>query len=402
MNKTKSILIAAGIAITSLVGIDASKYEGVVIAKQDIQVAGEMVKLEQIGDVVSATMPWKGERGLTIKYDMGAPSVDEKLKDERVAQVIAEKVPFMSKEGFKIDILLSEKPNTNTFCYTIEGWEDYDFEYQPPLTQEQLDAGIYQPPEIDGSYAVYHKTLKDYTLGEMNYETGKFGHVPFPYVWEVGNDKNKIRAEDLTYSNGRLCVVVPQSFLDVADYTNGVRIDPTFGYETIGAGSIGIENRLVASWETSTEVGTATNITWYTTDTTAAHPSKGAIYTYDALTDPGSLLALSAEDAGGVGAAWRTGTLSLALASSRYYLGAMADAAAGNSVFHRDSVTDRSVSQTGLTYPTFPDPMVHDGTQVNTRYSIYVTYTAASSDDIEAKLRAGTIKMRAGTIKSRG
>jgi len=219
-------------------GLDAVQLNETPIQTKDVVVASEQVHLEQKGNVVEATMPWKGQAGLKVKYDYGEPSLKERIADKRDKEVVAEKVPFSQSEGFKIDILLKEKPDKNVFCYYLEGWEDYDFYRQGELSQKEKDEGAVRPDEIVGSYAIYHKTLKDHKTGGVNYETGKFGHIPFPYVWEVGKEKDKIRATDLTFNKGNLCVVVPQDFLDKADYKNGVRIDPTFGYTTAGASSM--------------------------------------------------------------------------------------------------------------------------------------------------------------------
>jgi len=225
--KTLATLGIVILGATGVGAVDANKLTEVPLQK-DVVVAGEQVKVRQVDSVVETEMPWKGEAGLKIKYDMGEPTAEEKLKDKRNKQVTTETV---GDDGFKIDILLDKKPKTNTFCYTIDGYENYDFFYQPALTQEEIDEGAERPEEIVGSYAVYHKTLEN-----NNYKTGKVMHIPFPYVWEVDNkDTTKQRAENLTYSDGQLCVVVQQDFLDKAKYP--VRIDPTFGYTSIGASS---------------------------------------------------------------------------------------------------------------------------------------------------------------------
>lgn len=259
--------IASGIAGIALIsgGVDVGSYSGSKLQTQTIQVANEDIKIQQINDTVETIMPWKGEKGLTIKYDLGTPSLTEKFKDQRVKNIIAEKI---SNQDFKVDILLTEKPDTNVFCYTVEGYEDYDFFYQPPLTPQEIANGNYRAPEIEGSFAVYHKSKKG-----NQYQTGKVMHIPYPYVWEVGNESSKTRAEDFTFSNGQLCVVVPQTFLDSADYTNGVRIDPTFGYTSIGAstanaGTTGGVNNPTGLLGTLTEAGSISKITAYTSVTT--------------------------------------------------------------------------------------------------------------------------------------
>lgn len=210
------------------VGVDASVLnEKPVHAEYQLK---EHVSVVQRGDVVEATLPWKDQVGLKVKYDMGTPTASERVNDKRNKQVVVEQ---MSTDAFKIDVLLNEKPDTNQFCYTIEGWEDYDFFYQPALTPEEIAEGASRPEEIVGSYAVYHKTLKNHRVGSTNYETGKVAHIPYPYIWSVNATSTKHRAEAFDITDGRMCVTVAQSDLDTMEYP--VRIDPTLGYTSIGA-----------------------------------------------------------------------------------------------------------------------------------------------------------------------
>lgn len=226
--------IAGILAGTSLVmgGVDASNLKEVPLERVEM-VAQNRVEAKQIGNVVETTLPWKDQAGIKVKYDLGEPTLAEKVKDKRKKEVITETVTDF-EGGFKVDILLNEKPDTNVFCYTIEGAENYDFFYQPPLTPEEIAEGASRPPEIEGSYAVYHKTLKNHIIGQENYATGKVMHIPRPQVWEIGNEESTKQWADLSYENGQLCVTAPQDFLEKADYTNGVRIDPTFGYTSAG------------------------------------------------------------------------------------------------------------------------------------------------------------------------
>ena len=252
---TLGIVLAGGLPT---LGVDAVKFNEKTMPDKDIVVAEEMVKTRQVGNVIETEMPWKGEQGLKIKYDMGEPTAAEKLKDKRDKGIITETVDF-GDGGFKIDIILDKKPKTNEFCYTIDGYEDYDFFYQPELTQEDIDDGAIRPEEIVGSYAVYHKTKKDHITGQVNYKTGKAFHIPFPYIWEVDDETTKQRAENLTYTDGQLCVVAQQDFLDKANYP--VRIDPTFGYTSIGASSQNPNSGYDARGSSATAVsGTLTKI----------------------------------------------------------------------------------------------------------------------------------------------
>ena len=212
----------------------------------------ERVEVAQTGDTVRAELPWKDQQGLTIAYDMGKPSAAERIKDKRNKAVVTEQV---STDSMKIDIILNERPETNRFCYTIDGWEEYDFFYQPPLTQEEIAEGAYRPEEIVGSYAVYHKTLKNHKLGETNYETGKVAHIPYPYVWSVNDETTKHRAEAFSIDKGQMCVTVAEKDLDAMEYP--IRVDPTFGYTSVGASAVNIAQRQSSTIYYTRRCGTA-------------------------------------------------------------------------------------------------------------------------------------------------
>lgn len=227
--------VITGIGVTATIalgGADASVLTEKPLDQVEI-IKNERVEAKQIGNEVVTTFPWKDQTGIKVKYDMGKPTISEKLKDKRNKQVVTERVNFADDGGFKIDIILDKKPDTNVFCYAIEGAENYDFFYQPALTPQQIIDGDTQPENIAGSYAVYHKTLKNHVVGKTNYETGKVMHIPRPQVWEVDDATNTKQWADLSYDNEQLCVTAPQSFLDKATYP--VRVDPTFGYTSFGA-----------------------------------------------------------------------------------------------------------------------------------------------------------------------
>lgn len=233
MKPSVSVSVASLIASGTL-GVDVMMFDETIIEPRVDEIAGELVEIKQVDDTVKAIAPWKDQPGLEISYDFGEPTFTERVTDKRKKGIIYEQVDF-GDGGFKIDILLTEKPDTNRFCYTIQNHENYDFFYQPPLTAEEIAQGAYRPPEIEGSYAVYHKTLRDHIVGRENYATGKVMHIPRPQVWELDNEEATKRWADLSYEDGQLCVTAPQDFIDNADYSGGVRIDPTFGYTSQGA-----------------------------------------------------------------------------------------------------------------------------------------------------------------------
>lgn len=164
---------------------------------------------------------------------------------------------------FDIDFTLDSKPETNVFEYKIEGAEEFDFFYQPPLTQEEIDEGASRPDVVVGSYAVYHKTKANHKVGETNYGTGKAFHIYRPKAIDVNNNEEWA---ELDYNNGVLSVTVSQSFLDNATYP--VVVDPTFGYTSQGASSWGPNSSsdyILAMRGTSIE-GTVTQVAAYVMD----------------------------------------------------------------------------------------------------------------------------------------
>lgn len=394
--------VSAGIlGIASIMGgVDASTLN-----EQPIEVvetvAGYEVKAEQVGDVVEATLPWKDQPGITVAYDMGEPSLTERFTDKRTEQVVMEKVDF-GDGGFKIDVLLSEKPSTNKFCYQIEGAENYDFFYQPPLTREEIAEGASRPPEIEGSYAVYHKTLKNHVIGQENYATGKVMHIPRPQVWEVGKEDQKVWA-DLSYDAGQLCVTAPQGFLDSATYP--VRIDPTFGYTGVGGSSIDNENAYGFSRFTllegavPTEPVSVTGVTFYSNYTTSDKSAVAGIYSNGNLVSGGSSDVVTALAASGV--SWRTATYTSPVNITRgdYEIAVNSSSGAGVAENYYDNVAGfysdiyTASAYTG-TAPATLGPDVNDS-----RMSYYATYsTFVTPIQSVNRINNGTLRINNGTL----
>jgi hypothetical protein len=126
----------------------------------------------------------------------------------------------------EFDVILNSKPASNVLTFNID-CENLDFFYQPSLTDvEKESMEIDRPPEVVGSYAVYHKLLKN-----NQYQTGKLCHIYRP---EITDNKGSMIYGDLNVDvdNNILTVTVPQSFIDTAIYP--IHIDPNFGFETAG------------------------------------------------------------------------------------------------------------------------------------------------------------------------
>lgn len=189
---------------------------------------------------------WRGEYSIKISpqiptSQLGATDRDFRVEatrpllSKRMEHKAGAVTAFIEpKEGtqnkFDIDFTLDSKPDTNVFTYKIEGAEEFDFFYQPELTQEEIDEGAERPENVVGSYAVYHRTKANHRVGSTNYATGKAFHIYRPKAIDANG--SEVWAE-LNYDNGILSVTVPRKFLDDAVYP--VRVDPTFGIESLGA-----------------------------------------------------------------------------------------------------------------------------------------------------------------------
>jgi hypothetical protein len=373
----KKTLVGFGATVMLMAGVDASVLDEKPLERIE-QVAGYEIKAKQIENRVETTFPWKDQQGLKVVYDMGEPTLEERIKDKRKKEVITETVTDFDG-GFKVDILLDEKPDTNVFCYNIQGAENYDFFYQPPLTAEEIAEGASRPPEIEGSYAVYHKTLKDHQLGKENYATGKVMHIPRPQVWSMSDVDTKVWA-DMTYTdNEELCVTVPQGFLDKAEYP--VRVDPTFGYTTNGGSSSAqAANRVLAYRATSTENGTVTSITARVGDTAGFGAANvKAVLTENAgltivLNGVGGTASISASAANSNKT--MTYSTSPSIVSGTVYLIGIIFSVGNPSIAYDVGVSGDSRLDTTNNYTTPAD--WGSATDSSFRFTIYATYTASS------------------------
>lgn len=224
-SRAKKGIATLGLLGATTFGVDASVMQETPLELSEV-VKNERVEVKQVGNVVETKLPWKGQPGATVKYDMGEPTLPERVADKRKAEVVTEAL----EDGFKIDVLLNEKPDTNVFNFEIEGHEELDFFYQPELTEEEIAEGASRPENVVGSYAVYHKSLKN-----NDYQTGKLYHIYRPLI--VDSDGQEVWGE-MNFNEGVLSVTVPQDFLDKATYP--VRVDPTFGYLSLGASDVDI------------------------------------------------------------------------------------------------------------------------------------------------------------------
>ena len=194
---------------------------------------GEM-KVEMLKDRPKMILSkWNGEVAMGIDYKKITANATKLQSSNEVKWGTGNEVVHAYKkdaDNFEIEIELKSKPATNVFDFTITGAENLDFFYQPELTTEEIAERAFRPENVVGSYAVYHKTKANHRVGNTNYATGKAYHIYRPKAIDANGAET---GAELSYTNGALSVTVPQKFLDDAVYP--VRVDPTFGYTSIGA-----------------------------------------------------------------------------------------------------------------------------------------------------------------------
>lgn len=186
------------------------------------------------------------------------------------------------KGGFEYDIVLLSKPTTNKFVMKYRDSGNLRFLFQAPyseinLSGEDIAAGVVTRDDTGGwdkdgnkvvnvpdwahkSYAVYqegHNPLYKNSTDAEKYAGGKLLHIHRP---KIIDDRGKWVWGDIDIDtvNKTMTVTAPQSFLDTAKYP--VRVDPTFGYTTLGSGSIGLIGFLVGRKASPGETGTASTL----------------------------------------------------------------------------------------------------------------------------------------------
>jgi hypothetical protein len=281
------------------------------------------------------------------------------------------------------EIVLSEKPKTNIFTLPFTS-KDLVFYYQPPLTQE-LDPKEYdsiteteawkdgkllvsRPENIVGSYAVYHASKSGGIYG-----TGKAFHIYRPWAqdakgWRVWC---QLKIQDNT-----LIVVVPQDFLDKAVYP--VVIDPTFGYESVGGSNGALYAYPAAGMHVGTIYlsavsGTLTNISIYTNAASPWHVRVGlysdeAGYPYDLLVESASTI--------GVAGGWCDIAFNYAFTGPVWLC--LAHDVQGNMLKYDSSVATQGYAY-AKAYGAFDAVFTAGATAFTNKFSIYATYTAAST-----------------------
>lgn len=282
--------------------------------------------------------------------------------------------------GYEIELVLNEKPASNKIEFTIQT-KELDFFYQPKLTTEEVAIeGKWRPDNVVGSYAVYHKSKSGNYVGGKEYKAGKAFHIYRPHVTDSAG--NETWAElNIDETSETLTINIDQAWLNGAIYP--VIVDPTFGYTTAGSSSVAYtHDTAYYSIFAAPEDGSVTDITcYYRTNTTTGRAF--GIY----LSSSNAKLQTTASNTSTVDPAnWQTLSLSSSqsiTSSTNYKLVHYLDDGGKNAyiLYYDTGDTNQGGHDTGLTYPTWPDPLSPDVQNTN-KYSFYATYTASGGGTV--------------------
>lgn len=330
---------------------------------------------------------WNGESDFSVKYtdvqgEGSRPFFSDRIEwgsgSKEVHAYPLESSSGVGEDGgFEIEVVLNEVPESNVFSFEINGAEEYDFFYQPALTEEEITEGATRPDNVIGSYAVYHKTNKDHVIGGTNYATGKAYHIYRPKAIDANNVETW---GDLNIENGILTVTIPTEYLSTATYP--VKVDPTFGYTSAGASAsfISTPTSGIVTVATSSQNGTISKLTFYGAYFSTQTSAKGLLYA-NSSSDPSTLIsettALLLTSAYPT-QVWNDVSFSSPQSvsvSTDYWIGI---ANAGNAVSYAyDTLTSASRSKGSFPYATPSNPwLIASDTVENKVYSVYATYSA--------------------------
>lgn len=342
---------------------------------------------------------FEDEDTLTIRSEKNFDS--SKLEaDELIFEKQGEKFYYKKHDEntLKFGVILAEKPASNVFSLKIDGWEDFNFCFQPPLANEDLDGSTWQinerggisrrPSDVNGSYAVYHRMKRDHIIGQKNYATGKAFHIYRPKFIDANGNW---AWADLHIENGDYIVTVSQSFLDTAVYP--VKANDTLGYTTVGASTDSGNNDVFIGFGGSQTTmpasnGTASAIAIAVWSVGPVGNVKMCLYSDNGSNHPNARL-----DATGTGAVAVTRT-SVPANSSEFLSGTISNSLTASTKYWFCTDSDNILIQYaydtgtgqrlggagGSTYAAFPPltaPVISDN---DWSYSFFMTYTPTAAN----------------------
>jgi hypothetical protein len=207
--------------------------------------------------------------------------VENSAKTERTDVYALDDEEGMEEGGLELEAIVYSKPTDGKVVWDYEDSENLDYLYQEPYSTATLspeddavvvtrdDTGGWDsesnkvvdiPDWAIGSYAVYQKNRKILHNGAVEtekYKNGKVGHFRRPKLTD--DESGQIWGElSIDTSKKTITVSAPDSFWDSATYP--VKVDPTFGYTTIGAQQVSFEDTIIGRVANPGEAGEVSSI----------------------------------------------------------------------------------------------------------------------------------------------
>lgn len=358
---------------------DKKAYKTTLGENNDEVIIGDEKSAEFIAQMTFTK--WNKENSLTLQYsknDWFDPPVLENDKIKLINHTEELEIFKADKENFKFILTLKEKPLDNEFEFYLKEWEDFNFYFQPELTQEEIKNGFIRPDNVVGSYAVYHKTKLNHEIGKTNYGTGKAFHIYRP-KW-IDADGMWVWA-DLKIENGSYKNKPPWDFLNTATYP--IYCNDTFGNTNhqSSAGAYQLDEGLISVFALS-EDGDVSKLTIWCDGNGSTINAKGLIHDDDASTEPNTLM--GATNATSVDAATAeydfTFSSAVSLTTGDWWLGAVSGGNALN-LFYDSSGGNKLRQEKGELSYSSPGAWPHASDDHYNDYimSVYATYTTGAA-----------------------
>lgn len=342
---------------------------------------------------------WNGENSLAIAYENFNVDTPKEIDGEIILEKEDESFYFKkhSDKEIKFGLILKKKPIKNSWQFKLTWWEDFNFFYQPFLTEADKAIGRKASrDDLEGSYSIRHKTKRDHVEGETNYRIGKFGHFYRPKF--IDSDGEWVWA-NLNITEGIYTVTCPQSFLDTAKYP--VKANDTFGNEDVGGFSRPCDNVLYGSGYACGGSGTTSKMTAYVVDTgiTGNHLSKCAIY----LTNGNKVAESDEENDVSSTPGWHDYTIETSVSAQTYALCIAANNGAVSAIdlYIYEEATAVTLYSKAITYPTFPSPAgFSTGTAELSIYATFGSEASSSSSSVSSSSSSSSLSSSSSSVSS--
>ena len=347
---------------------------------------------------------WSNECNYSVRLidnDIDIPQITTENNEIKFIKNKLEAHFYEKENAYEFEVLLKEKLTTNKIRFSLQD-KDVVYYYQPPLTEEIVPKQIakgwtatetdikdengkvinHRPENVVGSYAVYAKTPKTNWKDGKLYKTGKIGHIYRP---KITDNAGNWTWGKLNISNGILTITIDQNWLDNAIYP--VKIDPTFGYTTLGSsGANWSADTILSTYGNLGEDGIATSIEAGVYKETDNFNSQCGLYR---KSDMSFVSPATAEvNISSATKQWITFDYSRgpSASSQDYYIACFMEGVASvNQHVAYDSISGDVAYESSLTYNTWPDPWDTANYGTNVKYSIYCNYTAGERTPVNVQ-----------------